>query len=248
MKERDLRNNPFVIRVVDLALEEDIGHGDVTTETLIPPELLAIGRVVAKSGGVVAGLPVAGLVLERASSGRVHVEFLKSDGDEVAAGDVVLEAQGPARDLLKAERVLLNFLMRLSGVATKTRQYVQALSDTVCEVLCTRKTTPGLRILEKYAVAVGGGRNHRFGLYDGVLIKNNHLAMLGGDVKKAVKLARSRAPALCKVEVEVRSLDEAKRAVEAGADVICWTIWTKRLPRRSWLSAGSRRGSKGRET
>lgn len=220
MHAEGLLCNPVVQEIVEFALREDLGHGDVTTEALVQPGQKAKARVVSRSEGILAGIPVAVMVLRRVGGEDVKVEPRLQDGARLHPGDVVLEASGQARHLLLAERVLLNFLMRLSGVATKTREFVEALEGTTCQVLCTRKTTPGLRVLEKYAVAVGGARNHRFGLYDGVLIKENHIALLGGDVKKAVKLARQRAPALCKVEVEVRTFEQAKRAVEAGADAI----------------------------
>jgi len=210
--------NPQVRRIVEMAIEEDLGTGDVTTEACVPPEARVVGEVVAKERGVLAGLPVARMVLERVDPSIV-VTSLADDGSDVEPGQVVMRVEGPARTVLVAERTLLNFVMRLSGVATATREYVNALQGTRTAILDTRKTTPGLRALEKYAVRMGGGRNHRTSLSGGVLVKNNHLAMRS-DLKETVRLARAGAPSLCKVEVEVRTMDEAKRALEAGADVL----------------------------
>lgn len=213
-----LASNPLVRRIVRLALEEDIGTGDATTEAVIPEGTRAEARVVAKAAGVLAGGPVARMVLEEVDR-SVAFEALVNDGAEVTPGDVVMRATGDARSLLVAERTLLDFVMRLSGVATAARRFVERLADSKTVLLDTRKTTPGLRVLEKYAARVGGARNHRTSLAGGVLIKNNHLA-LAGDLKEAVRRARDHAPALCRVEVEVRTMEEVKRAIEAGAEVL----------------------------
>jgi len=210
--------NPQVRRIVELAIEEGLGTGDVTTEACVPPDARVVGEVVAKARGVLAGLPVAVMVLQQVDP-AIRWTLLAEDGSPVAPGLVVMRVEGPARTVLVAERTLLNFLMKLSGIATKTREYVDALKGTRTAILDTRKTSPGMRALEKYAVRMGGGRNHRTSLSGGVLVKNNHLSMRE-DLKETVRLARAGAPSLCKVEVEVRTMEEAKRAIEAGAEVL----------------------------
>ena len=213
-----LAQNPLVRRIVRLALDEDIGTGDVTTEAVVPPGTEAVAEVVAKGEGILAGVPVAVLVLAEVDP-TVRATVLVEDGATVGPGTVVLRAEGPARSLLVAERTLLDFVMRLSGVATAARRFAEGLAGSGTVLLDTRKTTPGLRVLEKYAARVGGARNHRTGLAGGVLIKNNHLAVCG-DLAEAVRRARVAAPLLCKVEVEVRTPAEARQAAEAGADVL----------------------------
>lgn len=214
-----LRDNAVVRRIIRQALEEDIGTGDVTTEAIVDTSKRGKAEVVAKEEGVLAGIPVALALLEEIGPG-IEVRVLREDGERVEPGMVVLEAVGPARLLLMVERTLLNFVMRLSGIATLTRRYADCLAGTRTRLLDTRKTTPGLRLLEKYAVRVGGGTNHRFGLYDAVLIKNNHIAVLGGDIKEAIRRARRFAPMPYKIEVEVRTLEEVRQAIEAGADIV----------------------------
>jgi nicotinate-nucleotide pyrophosphorylase (carboxylating) len=207
--------------IVELALAEDIGAGDVTSLATVPAGAHARGTIVAKAAGVVSGLDVAGLVFRRVNPA---VEFSPRvpDGERVRPGAPVAEVAGLARSLLAAERVALNLLQRLSGVATLTAAYVEAVAGTRARIVDTRKTTPGLRALEKAAVRHGGGHNHRFGLADGVLIKDNHLAAVGGPdrVTRAVRLARERAPHPLRIEVEVTTLDEVSEAVAAGADVV----------------------------
>ncbi len=209
--------------IVDLALSEDIGTGDVTTLAIIPSGAWAEGTIVAKQPGVLSGIEVAGFVFHRVDP-TIAYEARKADGDEVAVGDNLATVAGPARSVLTAERVALNLLQRLCGVATNTRAYVDAVVGTPARIIDTRKTTPGLRLLEKAAVRHGGGFNHRFGLADGVLIKDNHLAALGapgGDrVARAVHLARRHAPHTLRIEVEVTTLTELDEAIAAGADVI----------------------------
>ena len=206
-------------RLVRLALEEDIGTGDLTTDLVVPEGILAAAEVVAKEAGVLAGGAVAMAVLEEVDP-AIRVRLLVEDGGEVAPGTVVLRAEGPARSLLVAERTLLDFLMRLSGVATAARAFAGAVEGTGTVPLDTRKSTPGYRVLEKHAVRVGGARNHRMSLASGVLIKNNHLAMCDGDVAGAVRRARAGAPLLAGVEVECRTPEEVDAAVGAGADVV----------------------------
>ena len=213
--------------IVDLALAEDLGGGDVTSLATIPAGAHARGTIVAKAEGVVSGLDVAGAVFRRVNPA---VEFAPRvvDGQRVRPGEAVAEVSGLARSVLAGERVALNLLQRLSGVATLTAAYVAAVAGTTARIVDTRKTTPGLRALEKAAVRHGGGRNHRFGLADGVLIKDNHLAAVGGAgvenaaerVTRAVALARERAPHPLRIEVEVTTLEEAAAAVAAGAEVI----------------------------
>lgn len=212
-------NQPLVRRIVELALEEDLGTGDLTTDLSIPEGATARAEVVAKEPCVLAGLPVAREVIRQVDPDLV-VQDLAADGDLVEPGQAVLRASGRAASLLTAERTLLNFVMRLSGVATATREFAKALEGTQTTLLDTRKTTPGLRVLEKYAVRVGGARNHRMNLAGGVLIKNNHLALWGADLKAAIRRARREAPALTRVEVEVRTMEEVRRAIEAGAEML----------------------------
>ena len=199
-------------------LLEDLGPGDLTSSLLVPEALEGEAVVLAKEAGVVAGLPVAGRVFALADP-KVAFTPLVAEGALVARGQEVARVAGPLRGILAGERLALNLLQRLSGIATLTRAYVEALKGTRAQVLDTRKTTPGLRALEKYAVRVGGGRNHRFGLFDGILIKENHVRAAGG-VGEAVRRAKAGAPHYLKVEVEVTSLEELEEALEAGADLI----------------------------
>lgn len=209
---------PAVRKIIRMALEEDIGTGDVTTAAIVGQQERSEAEVIARADGILAGIPVALAVLEEIGSG-IRSMIALEDGTPVESGDVVLRVQGPTRLLLTAERVLLNFVMRLSGIATQTRKFLDILGNSKTKLLDTRKTTPGLRVLEKYAVRMGGGSNHRMTLADGVLIKDNHIAV-GGDLKETIRKARHGSPSLCRLEVEVRSMDEVKRAVEAGADVL----------------------------
>ncbi len=205
-------------RLIDLALEEDLGPGDVTTQALIPPELLGEAHIRAKQPLVVAGLPVAARVFQKLD-GVIQFEAQTADGTEVAKGTVLARLTGPVAAILTGERVALNFLQHLSGIATFTRSMVAQLEGSSATLVDTRKTTPGWRALEKYAVRLGGGRNHRFGLYDGVLIKNNHLTAVGG-IPQAVRQAKAMAHSLLKIEVEVTDLKELEEALDAGADRI----------------------------
>lgn len=200
------------------ALEEDGADADVTTLSTVPADHQAKASIIARQAGVIAGLLVASATF-RELDPQVSVELLVEDGTTVQAGQVVAHLSGPARSLLSAERVALNFLGHLSGIATITAQCVRALEGTKVRILDTRKTTPGLRSLEKEAVRLGGGHNHRFNLSDGVLIKDNHIKAAGGIVP-AIILARRMAPHLLKIEVECESLAEVQEALEAGADVL----------------------------
>jgi len=205
--------------VVRRALAEDVGRGDVTSEATVPTNVRAYARFVAREELVAAGLDAVRVVFEQVGGDEVRFNALVADGEVVPAGGVLAEAEGSARRILTAERVSLNFLMRLSGVATLTRQYVSAVEGTSARITDTRKTTPGLRTLEKAAVRAGGGTNHRSGLDDGVLIKDNHLALAGG-VTEAVRRAREAVPHLLKVEVEVEDVSALREALTAGADVV----------------------------
>lgn len=205
--------------VVRRALAEDVGRGDVTSEATVPTNVRAYARFVAREELVAAGLDAVRVVFEQVGGDEVRFTALVADGEVVPAGGVLAEAEGSARRILTAERVSLNFLMRLSGVATLTRQYVSAVEGTSARITDTRKTTPGLRTLEKAAVRAGGGTNHRSGLDDGVLIKDNHLALAGG-VTEAVRRAREAVPHLLKVEVEVEDVSALREALTAGADVV----------------------------
>ncbi len=210
--------SPQVDRLIELALEEDIGRGDVTTQALIPPEKKGAAQIRAKEPLVVAGLPVAARVFLKLDK-ELHFLPMAEEGQEVEAGAVLAQLRGPVASILTGERVALNFLMRLSGIATFTRRAVAAVKDFPVALVDTRKTTPGWRLLEKYAVRVGGGQNHRFGLYDGVLIKSNHLAAVGS-VREAVRRAREKVHQLLKIEVEVTDIKGLEEALAAGADIV----------------------------
>jgi nicotinate-nucleotide pyrophosphorylase (carboxylating) len=237
-----LRQNPFVTltateirEAVCRALAEDVGGGDVTTEAVVSPGARARARVVTRMPLVVAGLAFAAHAF-RVLAPRVRLERHVQDGDHARAGSPLLTVAGPARALLSAERTALNFLQRLSGVATLTARYVAAVAGTRARILDTRKTTPGWRRFEKYAVACGGGANHRFGLFDMVLIKDNHLATLAAEqadpVGAAVQRARRAAPRL-QVEVEADTLPQVRQAVAAGADVILLDNMSPAMLRRA---------------
>jgi nicotinate-nucleotide pyrophosphorylase (carboxylating) len=205
--------------LVAAALEEDRAFADLTTLATVPEGTRARGAIVARADGVIAGLPLAIAAFRRLDPG-VALRPSVRDGARVRCGSPILELEGPARALLSAERVALNFLQRLSGIATLTARYVEAVRGTGAQILDTRKTTPTLRALEKYAVRCGGGVNHRADLAAAVLIKDNHLAAVGGDIPRAVRGARALAPAGTVIEVECDTLEQVARAVEAGADMI----------------------------
>jgi nicotinate-nucleotide pyrophosphorylase (carboxylating) len=212
----------LVGRLVEAALEEDAARRDVTTLALIPPDQGGQGTIVAKEEGVIAGLPVAAAVF-RALAPAVTFVAEVSDGARVSRGEVVARLEGPLRPILAGERVALNFLQRLSGVATATARLVDAVGGLATRILDTRKTTPGLRVLERYAVRVGGGHSHRFHLADGILIKDNHLAAArsrGLSMAEVIARARLDAPPTLRVEVEVTSVEEALEALAGGAEVI----------------------------
>ncbi len=204
---------------VDRALAEDLGRaGDITSQATIPADARADVVIAARGAGVIAGLPLAEAAFRRMDSGIAFTAEL-ADGTAVEAGTVVARISGNARAILSAERTALNFLTHLSGIASLTRRYVDAVAHTSARITCTRKTIPGLRALEKYAVRCGGGSNHRFGLDDAILIKDNHVAVCGG-VAEAVRRAKAFAGHLTKVEVEVDTLDQLHEALGAGAEVV----------------------------
>ncbi|GHU88584.1 nicotinate-nucleotide diphosphorylase (carboxylating) [Clostridia bacterium] len=207
-----------VDKIILAALAEDVGHGDVTTESCVPVDARAEGVFTMKEAGVICGLEVAQRVFELVD-GRVTFRALVRDGEGAAVGEVIAEVGGNARSLLKAERVALNLLQRMSGIASRTRRSVRAVAGYKTKIADTRKTTPGLRVLEKYAVRIGGGTNHRFNLADGVLIKDNHIVAAGG-IANAVAAARGAMPHTLKIEVEVSNLGEVQQALDAGADII----------------------------
>jgi len=203
------------------ALKEDIGQGDITTDFFVPETLHATGRIIAREKAIVAGAAAAADVFRQVDP-SIEVRIIPPDGTEVAAGDVIIEVRGLARSILKAERVALNFLQRLCGIATLTRQFVDAVGNSSVKILDTRKTTPGLRALEKAAVVAGGGGNHRFGLYDMVLVKDNHLATFEGLTSLAgrIRQLRQERPNI-RIEVEADDLEQVRAFVELdGIDVI----------------------------
>jgi nicotinate-nucleotide pyrophosphorylase (carboxylating) len=207
-----------VKNLIQVAIEEDIGRGDVTTEATIAKNVKSRARLISKQEAVLAGIEVfteVYAVLDRA----VHVRCNYQDGELVPAGTQLAELEGTARSLLIGERVALNFLQRLTGIATLTRHYVEAVRGYPVAIVDTRKTTPGWRVLEKYAVRVGGGKNHRHDLGDGVLIKDNHIVAAGG-IRQAVDMARQHSHHLLRIEVEVETLNQVHEAIEAGAEVI----------------------------
>lgn len=199
-------------------LAEDIGSGDVTTETTIPGDSRSKAVIHVKESGIIAGLPIARLVFDVVDPSLVF-EAKVQDGDHVDKGTVIAIVEGSTHSLLIGERLALNLMQRLSGIATKTRGFVNALEGLPVRLVDTRKTTPGHRLLEKYAVRVGGGANHRFGLYDAVMIKDNHIKGAGG-IQAAVEAARRKIPHTMKIEVETESLDQVEEALACGADII----------------------------
>jgi len=204
--------------IVESALEEDVGPGDITSSLTVPENALSRAAIAAREPGVIAGMDVADMVFA-AVDPIVRFEREVRDGDRAAAGQRLAGVEGRSRSLLAAERVALNFLQRLSGIATTTARFIDLVAGTRARIADTRKTTPGLRMLEKYAVRVGGGQNHRFGLHDGILIKDNHIVAAGG-IRPAVEAAKKGAPHTLKVEVEVSTLDELQEAMDASADAV----------------------------
>ncbi|MDE3175261.1 MAG: carboxylating nicotinate-nucleotide diphosphorylase [Pseudomonadota bacterium] len=205
--------------MVRAALLEDLGRaGDLTTDAIVPAGLSATTSLASRQSGVIAGLDLAALAFKLIDPALTLTER-RADGDKVAPGDVVATVSGPARGMLTAERVALNFLCRLSGIASATASIVEAVQGSQARIVCTRKTTPGLRAIEKYAVRAGGGANHRFGLDDAVLIKDNHVAIAGG-VRAAIERARARVGHLVKIELEVDTMAQLDEAMAVGVDAV----------------------------
>ena len=213
-----IKKNILVDKIIEQALLEDIGTGDITTESIIPSNLKAKGIMKTSEEGVVAGLYISCLVFKKLDSEICFQPKIK-DGNKILPGEILAEITGPALTILKGERVALNFLQRMSGIATITSKFCQEVKDFPVRIVDTRKTTPGLRILEKYAVHMGGGYNHRFGLYDAVLIKDNHIAVAGG-IKSAVNSVRKQISHTVKIEVEVENLSQLQEALEMKVDIV----------------------------
>lgn len=213
-----MENYREVDDIIDRALAEDMPAGDITSESVIPPDSVSVALILAKEPGVLAGIMIAERVFTKIDHG-VRFNFNFHDGQPIMPGDRLARIQGSSLSLLKGERTALNFLQRMSGIATLTRKYVQLLEGTKTKLLDTRKTTPGLRTLEKYAVRMGGGYNHRMSLSDMVMLKDNHLKFVGS-ISAAVKEARDKVGPEIKIEVETTTLEEVKEAVESGADIV----------------------------
>lgn len=210
--------NLLIDKLIDLAIEEDINTGDITTESLIPDSLNAVAEMTAKAEGVISGLSLIRRVFEKFEKDIKWTPFVK-DGEKVKRGDVILRIEAKYSTLLKGERISLNILQRMSGIATKTADYVNELKGYETELLDTRKTVPGMRIFDKQAVSDGGAKNHRMGLYDLVMIKDNHIK-IAGSITKAVEQIRKNVGQGIKIEVETTNLDEVKEALECNVDII----------------------------
>ena len=208
----------LIERLIDLAIEEDIATGDITTNAIIPVQAKAVAEMKAKADGVISGLEIAKRVFEKFEKDIVW-EPLVNDGTAVKKGDIILRIEASYRTLLLGERLSLNILQRMSGIATETARYMKELAGTCTRLLDTRKTAPGLRVLDKMAVHHGGGSNHRMGLYDMIMLKDNHIKIAGG-IPNAVKEARAHLPLSIKLEVETTTLEEVQQALDAGADII----------------------------
>jgi nicotinate-nucleotide pyrophosphorylase (carboxylating) len=207
-------------RIVESALEEDLPWGDITSDHLVPSHAQSTSRLVVREAGVVCGLAVAKAVFATVDPGICFRECVR-EGSRVPAGTVAAEANGPARAILKAERTVLNFMQRMSGIATTTSQYLEAVKGTGARIVDTRKTAPGLRLLDKYAVRCGGGFNHRFSLSDAALVKDNHLAMLvDTPIEEALRALRARLPHTTRLEAEVDHIDQIEEVLAGGADVV----------------------------
>jgi nicotinate-nucleotide pyrophosphorylase (carboxylating) len=214
----------LINKLIDLGIEEDINTGDITTESIIPESMNAVATMTAKQDGVVSGLEIVKMVYERFQADTIFTPYFQN-GDSVKKGDVILKVEATYPTLLRGERLSLNIFQRMCGIATETAKYVKELAGTTTELLDTRKTAPGLRVLDKMAVKDGGGTNHRMGLYDMAMIKDNHIKMAGG-ITKAVEQVRSRIAEGIKIEVEATCLAEVQEAVAAGADIIMFDNMT----------------------
>ncbi|MDR1415669.1 MAG: carboxylating nicotinate-nucleotide diphosphorylase [Odoribacteraceae bacterium] len=213
-----MSHDSLVERLIDLALEEDISTGDLSTDAIVPARSRAVAEMTVKADGVISGLEIARRVFARLEEGIVW-QPLAADGEAVRAGRVILRVEAGYRALLRGERVALNFLQRMSGIATRTAQYARELEGTKTRLLDTRKTAPGARVLDKMAVVHGGGCNHRMGLFDMIMLKDNHIKIAGG-IPAAVRQARANLPLSIKIEVETTTLEEVAQAADEGVDVI----------------------------
>ncbi len=213
-----MSKDTLINKIIKLAIEEDIAAGDITTNALIPANSRAVAEMKMKADGIISGLEIARKVFEHFDKDIIWAPFV-SEGDKVTKGQVILKIEGSYRCLLTAERTALNILQRMSGIASQTALYVRELEGSHTKLLDTRKTAPGMRVLDKMAVKAGGGTNHRMGLYDMAMIKDNHIKVAGG-ITNAVKQVRANIPAGIQIEVEVTNLEEVKEAVETGAEII----------------------------
>jgi nicotinate-nucleotide pyrophosphorylase (carboxylating) len=230
---------PAILAAITQALEEDIGSGDVTTDPIVSPDAVTSGEIIAKQSGVVAGLAIAAAVF-RLLDHDVHFKARVTEGSQVERGTVLAELSGAARALLTAERTALNFLGRMSGIATLTRQFVDKIAGTSGKILDTRKTAPGLRIIDKLAVQFGGGYNHRHGLYDMILIKDNHIDF-AGSLAEAVRLARSSDSDL-ETEVEARTIQDVETAIQLGVErILLDNMTTETMKQAVTITAGRAR-------
>lgn len=211
-------NNHLIEDIINRAIKEDLGPGDLTSDNLIAVDQDGKGVIRVKEEGIIAGLEMAGMIFNKYDENIVFNPLI-TEGKEIDAGAEIAEITGPVRNILKGERIVLNFLQRLSGIATRTHSFVELIQEFPARIVDTRKTTPTLRILEKYAVKVGGGNNHRMGLYDAVMIKDNHIKAVGS-ITEAVKTIRVKVPHTARVEVEVEDMDGVREACVAGADII----------------------------
>ena len=211
-------NRLIVDDIIKRALQEDMPFGDITTDNLVDENSVSKAELIAKEDGVIAGLDIAARVFEVLDNEVIFNKFV-SEGQKVRKGDIIAKIEGKTRALLKGERTALNILQRLSGIASKTSDISELVKDLPVSIADTRKTVPGLRILDKYAVKMGGGSNHRYSLSDGVLIKDNHIAASGG-IKKAIEMARASVPHTVKIEVETETLEQVEEALDAKADII----------------------------
>lgn len=227
-----------LIRVIEAALAEDVNTGDITTMSTVPFDKHISGKFIAKASGILCGVSVAQTVFAYVDP-AVTLNFFFADGSAVQKGDVIAEISGRAMSVLTGERLALNFMQRMSGIATRTREAADKVAGFAVRILDTRKTTPGLRMLEKYAVRVGGGYNHRFTLSDGVLIKDNHIQAAGG-ITQAVRAARDFVPHTLKIEVEVETLEQVQEALAAGADIIMLDNMTNELMAQAVQMIGGR--------
>lgn len=207
-----------VDEIIMNALKEDMSLGDITSDSLIRSAQISRGRFIAKESGIIAGMDVAERVFMLLDCSMKFTRLV-DDGTAVKKGDVIAEIEGDTRSILKGERTALNFMQRMSGIASRTNEYVKQIKDLPVRIVDTRKTVPGLRLLDKYSVVAGGGHNHRYSLSDGVLIKDNHINACGG-IKKAIERTRSMVPHTMKIEVETETMDQVNEAIEAGADII----------------------------